>query len=853
MGKSRKAAPRSADKSKVHKDRNPFESRKLKSRRNVLNSSVKGTIVDTGRARAKAEEKRDRTLGVALNERNHDSRIVDRRFSKDQLKTLNSEEKGLILFQRARQKAYLRKDGAGDDELEEMESLPLTHGGRPLSLPDHHAGLDEFSESDSDEEDSEFGGFEVTSRSTTTDDPEATSSGKKTKEEVMMEVMAKSKAYKHEARVAKNAQMDKTDSLDAGFGDLMSLLGVSAQKSTVKKLLKTADKAEDEDSEEEAERNKKEKKERMRRGRAPAEVPSAAAAAELDEFDRLALQLEQDTRATPTNALLTPEAIAKAESERLRQLEAARIRRMKDPEDISDDETNLGRKLTPKEKRAKEKAQRKREKESQQGGDDLMDTYAVAAPSLSDDESDSSEEESEEGHIDESEDSDESPQSVKSSTTPDLSTSEPLPFTYEMPASYEALASLLEGQSEARQNVILTRLRACFHLSLSPKNRSKLTLLYSLLLRHLLRLAKSAPLPHTQLRVIVDHLFAMTKEIPQSAATLARHYCKHMADAFNKKQRFPSPSRLYLIAVLTQLWPVSDRRHVVVTPLLLFISKVLRSTVIDTALSARRGLFLSSLFMRAQVPGERFATEPLMVLERVLRSFVPSTRKPHEDPSDSLTLSLKDSPKKVKLRPLSFDALHDDDDVKDSYESRANLLNTTCLSLSKYVSTCDFAKPTLAPLVKRVSFLVKQILKLHAPLPSSLTKILEKTRTTLKESLTIARAHYTPLTLHTPRHVHLKELEPDYQTVYTGSKLSGLDREARIAKHLKNELRQNRKGAERELRLDARYLSRKQQQRQRDATEKQQSVVKRVHSMLEQEQHGKKQEEKLKRARRSAF
>jgi hypothetical protein len=50
---------------------------------------------------------------------------------------------------------------------------------------------------------------------------------------------------------------------------------------------------------------------------------SLASAEQPDEFDALVLALGSDQRAAPSDPLLTPEAIAKAEQERLKQLEVS--------------------------------------------------------------------------------------------------------------------------------------------------------------------------------------------------------------------------------------------------------------------------------------------------------------------------------------------------------------------------------------------------------------------------------------------------------------------------------------------------------------------------------------------------
>lgn len=79
----------------------------------------------------------------------------------------------------------------------------------------------------------------------------------------------------------------------------------------------------------------------------------------MDEFDRLVHELESDRRAVPTDPLKTPEAIARAEQERLQQLEAARLRRMRGESDDESDDLAEDDKKGKKGRRDKDKKDKK--------------------------------------------------------------------------------------------------------------------------------------------------------------------------------------------------------------------------------------------------------------------------------------------------------------------------------------------------------------------------------------------------------------------------------------------------------------------------------------------------------------
>lgn len=55
-----------------------------------------------------------------------------------------------------------------------------------------------------------------------------------------------------------------------------------------------------------------------------------------------------------------------------------------------------------------------------------------------------------------------------------LGTEEEIPFTLSMPSTYNFFLDIIDKQSVERQAVIIKRLRACNHVSLSEKNKEKM-------------------------------------------------------------------------------------------------------------------------------------------------------------------------------------------------------------------------------------------------------------------------------------------------------------------------------------------------------------------------------------------
>ncbi|KAJ3163353.1 nucleolar complex protein 14 [Irineochytrium annulatum] len=324
--------------------RNPFEFQFSRQKHPVLGRKVKGVAGKPMKQRKKAEENRKKTLEVEMDRRSKVSNFVDRRFGEND-PSMSLEDK---MMERLLKEKHGRNDRSADFNLEE----DLTHMGQSLS------GLDDFNDAglelvDSDDDRGQidkdtvkydhFGGFGET------EDPDR----RKSRNEIMQEVIAKSKHHKVE-RQKQNEEVHKlADEVDADLDDIRSLL-MNSESAREARQARARDRA----------------------------LPS-----QLDEYDRFMMELKEQPRGVPSNRLKTEEEIAMEEKEKLERMEAARRKRMLGDEDDDDEEENgdgdgdeeedNGRKR----KKTKEGMSKKRARPSQ--ADDLDDDYLnpVAAQS----------------------------------------------------------------------------------------------------------------------------------------------------------------------------------------------------------------------------------------------------------------------------------------------------------------------------------------------------------------------------------------------------------------------------------------------------------------------------------------
>ncbi|KAI5952559.1 NOP14 [Candida jiufengensis] len=207
--------------------------------------------------------------------------ILDKRFGENN-SHLSQEEKMLARFTRERQNAGGKKRGMysleSDDDNSDFDEdeqdnggFQLTHSGQALSLDD--------------EETIKYVDEDQLPQNIDSEPPR-----KKSKNEVMKEIIAKSKFYKQQRQQSFAKQQDQIDELDEDFGDIMDDLR-QVQTTLPKQQFS----------------NKSEK--------------------ELD-YDNKVRELNFDRRAVPADRTKTDEELQKEHDEKMKKLEQDRLKRM---------------------------------------------------------------------------------------------------------------------------------------------------------------------------------------------------------------------------------------------------------------------------------------------------------------------------------------------------------------------------------------------------------------------------------------------------------------------------------------------------------------------------------------------
>ncbi|KAI6798007.1 Nop14-like protein [Hortaea werneckii] len=763
--------------------------------RAAAGGKYKDVLHRPGASKSAGEEMRRRQLLPEMQRRSKVGGLVDRR--------IGEGDPGMTAEERAVQRFAREKSGKGGRSMFDLEgsdddepTMGLTHGGR--SLNDLQA--DDFGDMSGGEDGSgsEDEGFMRRKRRRSnedemndTADAEPEPERKKTKKEVMEEVIAKSKMHKYERQKAKENDEDLRDELDSGMQDMLALL--RGHKPAPKQIQQEAEAA-------------------LANGDGPAMNPDRQRL--LDGMDRSKAdkeyevrlrQLAQDTRAKPSDRTKTAEEKAKDQALRLKELEDKRAKRMRgepvsDDEDedagpaggekeqsegerdafgndeVGDEAAEFGLASTlPAPKRGKDKEKVQHDDEDEFDVDeDLIASGSDVDVDQDSELSDESSDDDEAGQADPAatRDEEEDDEFVKGVFGPDAAGSQPaltgangvqpsskptssgLAFTYPCPRTHAELLDVVKDIPVTQLPTVVQRIRALHHPSLSASNKESMSDFSAALVDHIAYLGNTGQ-PLAVVEQVIRHIHSLSRTYPTEIAEAFR---KHLLAAH--EQGDLRSGDLIILTAIGSIYPTSDHFHQVVTPAITLMGKWLGLNAPDTAERRATGAFVVALCVKYQVLAKRYVPEAMRFVQR--------------------TLSVKPSLSSGELRP------HLD-----------NLLAMADLWKEKTAFPEIFAPFT-------------------ALLKSAGAKKDHQTLTILLQQAYLRRR---PLELHHHRKQPIPTRIPKFEESFNPDKHYDPDKERSDAAKLQKEYKRERKGALRELRKDANFVAREQlrEKREKDA------------------------------------
>ncbi|XP_023150377.2 nucleolar protein 14 [Amphiprion ocellaris] len=805
---------------------NPFEVKINRKKFDVLGRKSKHDVGLPGVSRSKAITKRKETLLKEYKQKNKSSKFIDRRFGEYDTK-MAPEDKILQRFAMERQRTHEKKDVYNLNEEEE-----LTHYGQSL------AEIEKFNDTVNSDDESEekgllsaeltashFGGGGGLLRKKASGDQqeEEGSQRAKSRQELIEELIQKSKQEKRERQVQKEEAQELTEKLDQEWKSIQAL------------MVKKTPKAERTDT--------------------PEEKPK------LDEYDMMVRELGFEMKAQPSEKMKTPEELAREEREKLQKLEADRLRRMMGDEGgdslqsqihISADDLNDGFILDKHDKKTlayqdgKWNIGEELEEDKNENGEEEEESDAEEESEDGDEDDEEQEEEEEEeegseeeedGHSDldseqgseneegEQEDEEISAKPKKSLTTEEIKAQQEaakaeLPYTFAAPESYSDLKDLLHGHTPDNQRLIVARTQKCNHPSLAVGNKLKLQKLFGFLLEYIGEVATRSPPELTTIDKLIPELYALCQMFPQAACQAmqtvlgdAGHSMEEVVEV-KGHAAFPTLDMLIYLKVTALLFPTSDFRHPVTTPALLYISQTLTKCPVRSLQDVTSGLFLCCLAVEYISFSKRFLPELINFLSGTLHlavqdktslgyTVVPPFR-PSGKYSDLLVLSASESCKSWSKKSLPMSATQNLELNNDlDRDNHRLMLLSTCLDL---VKRCCLLYKDLTSF-KHIFQPIRTLLSKHLAI-QTLPEPLQELHSKILETISSAPVTHRPLVFEKKKPIPLKLLTPKIVEVLDYGKKRGSTREEKERERLKHKYKKEFKGALREIRKDSRFLAR---------------------------------------------
>ncbi|KAK5941342.1 nucleolar complex protein 14 [Knufia obscura] len=812
---------------------NPFEA-KAPARREKFdiasNKPTKKTIERPGVTRGLGEERRRETLLKEMQSRKKVGGMLDRRFGEDD-PNMTPEQKAAERFAQQALRTN-KKNSMFNLEEDSEEEVELTHGGRAIDSARSFQKApirDDFDEELSGSEAADFDAQDDRPRKRVRLEDGEEESGeeeevpqrKRTKNEVMQEVIAKSKAYKAARQAQKEDDDDLRLVLNQGLGDIFSALN---GRKAVPKQLPSPPLTDSEP--------------RLDPSRAAMLAGKSREEAE-KEYEANVRQMQQDARSKPTFRTKTEEEKAAQDKARLEDLERKRLQRMRGEADSSEDEDEDDEPGVEVDEEEADDAEAfgleqpgpryvpdlAVEDEDEFVMDDILasDSEADVDSEFEDDDDESTLQEPEDDGDDDFINGlvlPKQPATVaKATSTATQAPAKALPFSFGCPQDLEELKVETSKLAAEDLPTAVQRIRALYHKGLEPQNEEKLGKFSQALVFWIAALVNGECAQKPPMQVIeqlLRHLHSMAKTQPHEVAAGFREYLRRFLEEDRKSL---DAGDLIVLTAVSTIFPTSDQWHTVVTPSTLVLAKYLGQGLLDSLSELAKGTYACSLALRYQAISKRYVPEVVTFICKAIQLLAPNDSSANvpkcTTPTaiEESTFRITRKAKKAPMSKLNFEDLRALESGKENNISSESLLLAT-LNLANSCMDYYSDKSAFPELMSPIHHLLKHRLStpsiqalLHPTTQTTITNLTSRLTTSLQTSINNRK----PLLLHSHRPLAIKSSTPLFDTTYNPTrKQRDPDADRAELNKLKAEHKKERKGAMRELRKDANFMAREQ-------------------------------------------
>ncbi|KAH9309727.1 hypothetical protein KI387_037638, partial [Taxus chinensis] len=401
---------------------------------------------------------------------------------------------------------------------------------------------------------------------------------------------------------------------------------------------------------------------------------------------------------------------------------------------------------------------------------------------------------------------------------------ESLRFVINAPSNLKELRSLLDNRPDDQIVEAIRRIRACNAISLAAENRHKMQVFYGVLLQYFAVLADEKPLNLNKLNLLVRPLMEISLEIPYFAAICARQRIMRIRNQISEDLRnqdksscWPSAKTLLLFRIWSLIFPSSDFRHVVMTPAVLLMSECLMRCPVSSGRDIAVGSFLCSMLLSVTRESRRFCPEAVNFLHALLISALATKSLDKRAELKLPTFMLKhlgfrpwlclSSRVSVLPPPLDFTAIMeagDDSPLFDSNTHRVGVIYSVTETLRGFVNIYHDIVSFPEVFTSFVPLLHE--LAKEASIPVTLQTRMTGVAHLINEKIEEHQMLRNPLRMRLQKPVPIKQFNPRFEENFVHGRDYDPDRERAQRKKLQRQIKQEAKGAARELRKDNYFL-----------------------------------------------
>lgn len=228
-----------------------------------------------------------------------------------------------------------------------------------------------------------------------------------------------------------------------------------------------------------------------------------------------------------------------------------------------------------------------------------------------------------------------------------------MPYVFEVPTTLDSLHDLIAKYASTGKDAstIIQRIYAANSVRLDHRNGEKMQNFYDVLLRRFMAVGDAIFTSgdggielgrSDQLNCIVNVMYLMAQEAPEKAGAVWGRRIGVLQNAHAKRLRdsefvrddeneddpwtaWPSTGVVLLLRAMGRIFPVTDRRHYVVTPTMLLLAQMISQTPVLSRYDLTMGVMCCGLLIEYTFEAKRVVPEALSFLASTIRLFSPDT------------------------------------------------------------------------------------------------------------------------------------------------------------------------------------------------------------------------------------